>query len=112
MLPSWFRQTVTRIRPGTMTSRGSVIPDWSNTDTLDIDGCSVQPSATTLSQDGRVFGISESMTLYMPAAADVQEGDRIVYDGNTFVVSGVARSWMSASGALDNKQATLERWDG
>ena len=112
MLPSWFKQTVTRIRPSTKTSRGSTVPDWSDPSEKDIEGCSVQPSATTMSQDGRVLGISDSMTLYMPADADVQEGDRIEYAGKVYAVSGVARSWVSASGALDNKQATLERWDG
>ena len=41
-----------------------------------------------------------------------KEGDRIVYEGNTYVVSGMTRPWVSATGALDNKQATIERWEG
>ena len=111
-LPSWFRQSVTRLRPGTKTVRGSVVPDWGNATSVVISWCSVQPSATTLSQDGRVLGISESMTLYMPSDADVQEGDRIIFDSKEFVVSGMTKSWASPTGRLDNKQATLERWEG
>lgn len=112
MLPSWFRQTVTRIRAGEKTSRGSVVPDWDNAASLVISGCSVQPSGTTLSQDGRVLGISDSFTLYMPANADVKEGDRVVFDGDTYSVIGVPKPWQSPTGRLNNKQVTLERWNG
>ena len=112
MLPSWFRQEVTRLRPSTQTVRGSTVPDWDNATSQKITGCSVQPSSTSLTQDGRVLGIEESYTLYMPADADVKEGDRIVYGSETYVVSGVPRPWVSATGGLDNRQAHLERWDG
>ena len=114
MLPSWFRQSIKRIRPGTKTVRGSSVPDWDSAKVSEttITGCSVQPSSTSLSQDGRILGISESFTLYMPADADVKEGDRIEYGSNTYVVSGVPRTWVSATGGLDNKQVALERWEG
>lgn len=112
MLPSWFKQTVTRIRPGEKTSRGSVIPDWDNTASLVISGCSVQPSTTSLSQDGRVLGIDESFTLYMPPNADIVEGDRVEYNGETYTVIGVPKPWVSPTGNLSNKQVTLERWSG
>lgn len=111
-LPSWFTQSVTRIRPGSTTSRGTTIPDWSNTTTATISGCSVQPAGTSLSQDGRVLGISESFTLYMPYGADVQEGDRVTYGDETYVVIGVPKPWISATGNLSNTQVTIERWDG
>ena len=112
MLPSWFRQSVKRIRPGTKTVRGSEVPDWDSVSEESITGCSVQPSSTSLSMDGRILGISESFTLYLPANADVKEGDRIEVGSDTYVVSGVPRPWVSASGALDNKQVTIERWEG
>lgn len=112
MLPSWFTQSVTRIRPGTKTVRGSEVPDWDDVTTAPITGCSVQPSTTSLSQDGRVLGIAESFTMYMPPDADVQEGDRILFEGKQYTVIGMPRPWVSPTGALSNKQVTLERWDG
>lgn len=111
-LPSWFRQSVTRVRAGEKTVRGSVVPDWDNATTAVISWCSVQPSTTSLSQDGRVLGVAESYTLYMPADADVQEGDRIIFDSKQFVVRGIPGSWVSPTGGLSNKQVTLERWEG
>lgn len=112
MLPRFMTQTVTRVRPGAKVSRGSEIPDWDNTDAVEIKGCSVQPSSTTLSQDGRILGISDSFTLYMPPTADVREGDKIVYEGEEYIVAGVPRPWVSPTGGLSNLQVTIERWDG
>lgn len=112
MLPSWFRQSVTRIRPGVKTSRGSEIPDWNNATAVVISGCSVQPSTTSLSQDGRVLGIEDSFNLYMPPTADVREGDKIVYEGEEYIVAGVPRPWVSPTGGLSNVQVTIERWKG
>lgn len=112
MLPSWFTQTVTRIRPGEKISRGTKVPDWDNVEKIEIRGCSVQPSSTSLSQDGRVLGIDDLFTLYMPPDADVREGDRVEYNGEEFTVSGVPGLWVSPTGRLSNKQITLERRSG
>lgn len=111
MLPSFATQTVLRIRPGVKTVRGSEIPDWENADELMIGGCSVQPAATDLAQDGRVLGILDGMTCYMPPHADVKEGDRIRYDGETYTVNGAPRVWPSA-GNLAHVQCNIKRWSG
>ncbi len=111
MIPSFARQSVTRIRPGVKTVRGSDIPDWDNATSLVISGCSVQPAATEMSQDGRVLGILDGMTAYLPPGADVQEGDRIVYDGETYVLDGAPRVWEAAFN-LSHVQIRLRRWSG
>ena len=112
MLPGFMTQTVTRIRPGTKVSRGQTIMDWDNVSTATISGCSVQPAATSLSQDGRVLGISDGMTMYAPASADIIAGDRIQFGGNTYTINGDPRRWPSATGGLDHIQCNLERWHG
>lgn len=112
MLPSFMRQQITRIRPSTKTLRGSTVPDWSNATTLVITGCSVQPAGTSLSQDGRVLGTSDGLTAYIPANADVIEGDRIEYAGKTYTINGEPRVWPSATGGLDHIMLNLVRWSG
>lgn len=112
MLPRWCEETVIRIRPGTTTSRGSVIPDWNNADSLEITGCSVQPASTGLSQDGRVLGISEGLTVYLPYDSDVIEGDRIEYDGTVYEINGKPKRWKSATGRVSHMQLNIERWQG
>lgn len=111
-ISSFARQTVTRLRPKTKTERGSTIFDWSNPDELQISGCSVQPAGTTLSEDGRVLGISEGITVYLPNGSDVLAGDRIRYSGNDYTIQGEPKIWVSATGRLDSVQLNCERWHG
>lgn len=112
MIPKWAADTVERLRPGTKTARGSEIADWSNPEVVEITGCSMQPAGTELSQDGRVQGITDGYTCYLPPGSDVQEGDRIRYDGKTYTINGSPRIWKSPSGRLNHIQLELERWDG
>ena len=109
---SFWRQTITRIRPAEMESRGSAIPDWDNADKLVISGCCVQPSSTGLSQDGRILGISEGLTPYIPVNTDIEEGDHIIYDGNEYTISGSIQKRISATGRINHVQINLERWSG
>lgn len=109
---SFWKQSVTRKRPGSTTERGQTIPDWSTANELVIGGCSVQPSATSLDQDGRVLGISDGYTAYLPAGSDVVAGDHIVYDGKEFAIDGEPRPWISPTGRVTHIQLALVRWYG
>lgn len=113
MLPSFCNQTVTRIRPGTKELRGSIVPDWdpAKVDRLMIKGCSVQPATTTLSEDGRVLGITEQWTAYLPEGADVKAGDHIEFDGGVYAINGEPKKWTAAA-RLSNIQLNLIRWKG
>ena len=93
MLPNFARQTVTRLRPGTKTIRGSEVPDWDHVESLEISGCSVQPAATDLSQDGRVLGILDGMTAYMPPGSDVKEGDWFKSSVDWAVANGITNGY-------------------
>lgn len=113
MLPSFCNQEITRIRPGTREARGSTIPDWSASAVTEkkITGCSIQPAATGLSQDGRVLGINEALTAYLPEGSDVLAGDRIRYKGDVYTINGEPKHWTGAR-SLSNIQLNLTRWEG
>lgn len=108
---SFWRQTITRIRPAIKTLRGSEVPDWDNATTLEIPGCSVQPSSTNLSQDGRILGVQDGLTVYAPAGIDVRAGDRIQYGANVYTIDGDPLDW-PAAGRLQHIQLNLQRWRG
>ena len=72
----------------------------------------MQPASTSLSLDGRVLGISDGYTCYMPADADVEAGDRIEFAGKVYTIDGEVRRWPSATGGLDHIQLNLMRWNG
>ena len=111
---NWWRDSITRIRPGEKTVRGSVVPDWDKDKVteLTISNCHAQPASTGLSENGRVLGIMQGITLYAPASADIKAGDRIVYNGNTYEINGEVNNWPSATGALDHLVINLRRYSG
>ena len=111
MLPSFCNDTVYRLRAGTKTERGSTVPDWNSLNRLMIEGCSVQPAATSSTTDGRVLGVSENLTAYLPENADVEAGDRIEYDGKIYQINGEPKAWKAVMN-LSNIQLNLSRWEG
>lgn len=111
-LPTWASQSITRLRPYTTISRGSTIYDWSAPSELVITGCSVQPASTGLTQDGRVLGINEGLTIYCPPGSDILAYDRIVYNDKTYVINGEPKEWVSPTGRVSNLQINVERWAG
>lgn len=71
----------------------------------------MQPATTSLTQDGRVLGISEQWTAYLPEGSDVKAGDRIIFDGQTYTINGEPKKW-TAPFTRSNIQLTLTRWEG
>ena len=112
MLPSFCSQSITIIRPGTKEVRGSIVPDWEHTaQPVIVGGCSVQPASSSLSLDGRVLGISDAWTAYLPEGTDVKAGDHILFDGNTYEINGEPRVWTGAF-TRSHIQLNLTRWEG
>ena len=111
MLQSFWRQSITRLRPGTKKERGSDVPDWSNPDELEIPECSVQPTSTSLSQDGRVQGVNDGLVVYAPEDIDVKAGDRIRVGNSVYTINGDPLEWPGV-GKLAHTQLNLVRWRG
>lgn len=110
---SFCNQSIKIIRPGTKTVRGSEIPDWNEaSEPVTVNNCSVQPAATTLSEDGRVLGLSDGLTVFVPSGTDVKAGDHIEVDGETYEINGVPRNWTSPTGRVSNIQLNLKRYSG
>lgn len=112
MIPSWCQQTISIIRPGVKTVRGSEVPDWEHaSEPVVITGCSVQPASTSLSLDGRVLGLSDGLTAYIPEGTDVRAGDHILFEGQTYEIQGEPRVWV-APFTRSHIQLNLIRWEG
>lgn len=112
MIPSFCQQSITRLRAGVKNSRGTEVPDWDKPDTLVITDVSVQPASSNISMDGRVLGISDGYTVYCNPDTDVKADDRILFEGNTFLVSEEPRNWVSPTGRVSSMQFTMVRYDG
>lgn len=109
---SFWNDEVTIVHPSTTTERGSELLDWTNATRTVVPNCSMQPAATALSTDGRVLGISDGYTCYMPITAPVLSGDRIEYNGKQYTITGEPRAWPSVSGRLEHYILNLEAYSG
>lgn len=112
MISTWCRDTVVIVHPAVQTVRGSDIPDWVNATRTTVNGCSMQPAGTNLSEDGRVLGVRDGYTCYMPENAPVLAGDRIEWNGKQYTITGDIRDWGSASGRYDHIILNLEAYNG
>lgn len=112
MLPRWCTDTVTVLRPSYVDKRGSMVPDWTNVTPAQVSGCSIQERTTARDMDGRTLQVTNGAVLYAPQNADIQAGDRIVFDGHTYEITGNPLSNRGATGNLSHKKIPLSEWSG
>ena len=110
-LPSFFTLSITRIRPKTVTERGSTFADWSNTKSKNINNCHVQQRSTTSDFSDRAE--SDTVTvLWAPYDADIKKGDRIDTGTGIYDVVGEPFIWESPTGTIDHIEVRIEKWVG
>lgn len=113
MLPTFARETVTIIHPGTMADRGVTVPDWEHATRSTVAGCSVQPAGTSRTfASARVLNIQDAYTLYAPPGAPIVPGDRVECSAGRFETDGAPEIWTSPTGKVSHVQWTLRRWEG
>jgi hypothetical protein len=71
----------------------------------------MQPSTTSLSQDGRVLGLLDEYTLFTPPDADIEAGDRIQFNGQVYEIDGDVRVQPAAM-RLEHIEIRLRRYSG
>ena len=107
MIPSFCKQTITRLRPGKKELRGSTVYDWNTATSLDISPVSAQPAGGSIDQDGRVLGMTDTYNVYTNLDADVHAGDRIIFEGQTYDVDKEPGIWHSPTGRVSSKQFSM-----
>ena len=109
---SFFRDSVTVLRAPLTTKNGSQLRDWNNATETTIDKVQVTAQSTSRDFQGRTESIDDGRTLRANYDADIQEGDRIIYDGNIYEVSGEVFHTKSPTGRASSTRCSLIRWKG
>ena len=112
MIPSFSRQSITKIRAGQKEVRGTIVDDWSHTTTETISPVLVQPAQSSISLDGRVLEVTDTLKVYCNIDVDILAGDRIVFENDTYTVNEAPRIWESPTGAVSTKQFTMVKYQG
>lgn len=84
--------------------------DWGAAVSRPVRGVSVQP-ATQDEGDGERQVITTGWRLIRRGRLDIEPGDRVIHDGDTYEVKGEAARW-SLHGRPHSTVAALERVDG
>ena len=109
---SFFRDTVTVLRAPILTKNGGQYRDWNNAAQSTINRVQVTARAPAQEFAGRLLNLSDARTLRANYDADIREGDRVVYDGNVYEVTGEVFHTKSPTGRASSTRCTLTRWTG
>jgi len=109
---SFATDTVDVIRAARVTdSHGDEYLDWDNATEHPVTGCRWQPGGGS-ELHGRRDGIVTDANLFAPLGADIDERDRIRFDGIVYDIDGPLKPWRSATGSLAHTEIALQRVEG
>lgn len=115
---SFMNETVTVLRAPLKTVRGTKVRDWSSTTTVDgvtsrtLGNVLITAQATMQDRDGREIAVSDQRRLRAMYDADIQAGDRVVWNGETYEVDGEVFKTKSPTGRVSSTRCALARWRG
>ena len=109
---SFMRDSVTVKRAPTATKNGAEYRDWDRATSAIISNVQITAQATSRDFEGRVTQVSDRRTLRAKYDADIQPGDRIEWNGDTYEVDGEVFHTKSPTGRISTTRCTLVRWEG
>ena len=109
---SFFRDTVTIIRAPLEMRNGSEYRNWNNATSHELEHVQVTAAGTSRDFAGRTESITDRRTLRANYDADIQEGDRVAFDGNLYEIDGEVFHTKSPTGRAASTRCTLMRWKG
>lgn len=109
---SFFTDTVTVLRPESTTKNGMQHYDWDDPEEITITNVQITGQSTSRDFEGRQLQLSDRRTLRAAYDADIQKGDRVVWDDVTYEIEGEVFHTKSPTGRVSSTRCTLVRWDG
>ena len=109
---SFMTDTVTVRRAQLKVKNGMQYYDWPNAVDTTISNVQVTARATERDFEGRVLQVTDRRTLRAPYDADIQAGDRVIWNGETYDVEGEVFHTKSPTGRASSTRCTLARFKG
>lgn len=109
---SFFRDSVTVLRPTTATKNGMTYNSFDNPETHALTKVQVVPLGTSRSFEDRVEQVTDRRTFRASYDADIMAGDRVIYNGETYEVEGEVFHTKSPTGRVSSTRCGLVRWNG
>ena len=109
---SFMKDSVVRLRAPSTTKNGMEQKDWANAVSETISHVQVTAQSTSRDFEGRVLNVSDRRTLRAMYDADIQAGDRVTWNGETYEIEGEVYHTKSPTGRVSSTRCTLVRWSG
>ena len=109
---SFMKDTVTVLRAGRSSKRGMEHFDWSDPEEITLTNVQVIGQGTSREFGDRVLNVSDRRTLRALYDADIQAGDRVIWNGDTYEIEGEVYHTKSPTGRVSSTRCTLARWVG
>ena len=109
---SFMTDSVTVRRAPFKMKNGMQAYDWQNAQEFTVTNVQVTAQASTRDFEGRVMQVTDRRTLRAPYDADIQAGDRIVWNGETYEIDGEVYHTKSPTGRISTTRCTLVRFNG
>lgn len=112
----WHRDVLTRVRaPLADDVYGNPVRDWTAAVRTDLPGWRVQPvqgsranAADSVPRDG----LERNRRAFGPPGVDLEQTDRIEWQGDTWLIDGDVDRWRSPTGRLAHIEIMLTRMEG
>ena len=109
---SFMNDTVTIRRAPIKIKNGMQDYDWDNAQEITIFHVQVTAQSSSRDFEGRVLQVSDRRTLRAPYDANIQAGDRVIWNGETYEIEGEVYHTKSPTGRVSSTRCTLARFQG
>ena len=109
---SFFRDSVTVRRARLTIKNGMEVFSWDDATEHVVNKVQVAGASTTRDYAERTLNVDDKRTLRAAYDADIQAGDRIVWEGELYEVDGEVLRTKSPTGRISSTRCYLKRWVG
>lgn len=109
---SFCNDSVVVLRAQLQTKNGMQYFDWDNAVRATVSNVQITAQSTSRDFEGRVLQVSDRRTLRARYNANIQAGDRVIWNGDTYEVEGEVFHTKSPTGRVSSTRCTLVRWVG
>ncbi|MDR1447683.1 MAG: hypothetical protein LBI63_01785 [Candidatus Ancillula sp.] len=106
MLPKFCNDTIKILRPSLIDERGKLVPDYENTLEIEVTGCFVDTTTSSVDNQGRMQ-TQVNTTLYAPVDTVFNVFDKVKFGEDTYTLNSDSIKKHGATNRLDHTQVNL-----
>jgi hypothetical protein len=107
-----MNDSVTVVRAQIIKKNGADVRDWKNATRHIVSNVQITGQSTSSDFESRAAQLRDTRTFRAGYDANIQSGDRVIWEGVTYEVDGEVFRTKSPTGRLSSTRCNLIRWEG